>query len=235
MALVSPFRRSAALAAALGVGTLLTTPREVEAALRNISGDLRVVSIDSVFNGSDISVATSGHYSFTVDTATPDSSPADPEVGIYLDSIISSNVSLGSVMFASDLSNLGKTDVANTELGDFISFHVPTPTLLTGNINGQFINFLQADWLEIGDNPAALNSKFLPDAFHDSCFSQLTTVRQIAFVTPNGSGVTAEVLNFHVTEVPSPGVATLVFVAAGMLAARRKERAPSTATPAAAL
>ena len=116
-----------------------------------------------------------------------------------------------------------------------MAFDVSAPTLEAGNINGLSVTDIQASFVELGDNPAALINNLLDDALHDICLSQLTTSRQINANASDSNFIIADILNFHITNVPSPGPVTIVFVAAGMLAARRKERAPSTATPAAAL
>lgn len=217
--------QSAAVATAIGAGALTATPQEVEAALKRITGDIQVFNLSSGFNGSDVSVGTFGHYDITVDTSVTDSLSDDPEHGRYLNSVLASNISLGSVVFSSNSMNPGKVDVVNSPTVDAIAMSILTPSLEAGNINGATVNFIQVGFIEFGDDPSALNNAHLSDAFHEACLAQLTS-RQIDFVTSNGP-INARILNYQITDVPSSGVVVIVLPAMAMLAVlRRRPVAP---------
>ena len=123
-------------------------------------------------------VGQAGSYTLTLDTTTPDSFPADPSNGRYVDAIVFSKGSIGSYDFSTTAGNL---TVTNAPMQDSLL----TFALATGAAIGSDI--LKFAIIGLFDNSGvALLSDSIPTSLNLSDFTGLTKIN-LQFFRPNGS------------------------------------------------
>lgn len=225
MELTLPFK-SAAVASAIGAGTLLlVTPQKVEAA-----------TVPMKLQGAAVFTQATGVYSNLLNlpiTFEQVINPlvidivANPTSGSYPGAITSAsfNVDNDAYVFSNGMS-LGQAQTNNTFSSDQFATFVFAPAIIAGSItspDGIAVIFETSGI----NNPTVLSSDQLTSAM-DSSLSDFNE-RYIYFVSGDDSFARAELLdgNYSLMPVPTPNTTVVLVVSLGLLAHRRR-REPKT-------